>query len=132
VGLPDNWWGWLLMTLGMLGFWGLLIALVVALVRRPGAPDGQQHPGPEELLAERFARGEVDADQTISTPYRPRSSLHAGVGVEEVGAGVGDGELVEEPGAGSDRRLGEVGCRPCRCGARRRASGCWSGPHAQG
>jgi putative membrane protein len=62
-GYPNSWWGWLLMTLGMLGFWGLLIALVVALVRRPGAADGQQHPGPEELLAKRFARGELDADQ---------------------------------------------------------------------
>jgi putative membrane protein len=55
-------WAWLLMTLGMLGFW----ALVVALVRRPGQRD-QQRPGAEEILAERLARGEIDADE-----YRQR------------------------------------------------------------
>ena len=66
-GYPHSWWGWLLMTLGMLGFWGLLIALVVALLRRPDPPNQQRHLSPEELLAEGFARGELDADQ-----YRER------------------------------------------------------------
>lgn len=65
-GYPHSGWGWLLMTLGMLGFWGLLIALVVVLLRRPGPLDRQQ-PSREELLAERFVRGELDADQ-----YRQR------------------------------------------------------------
>lgn len=66
-GYPDSWWGWLLMTIGMLGFWGLLAALVVALLRRPDPPDQRRHPSPEEILAEGFARGEFDADQ-----YRQR------------------------------------------------------------
>jgi putative membrane protein len=66
-GYPHSWWGWLLMTLGMLGFWGLLIALVIALVRRPGSPDQRPHSSPEEILAEGFARGELDADE-----YRKR------------------------------------------------------------
>jgi putative membrane protein len=62
-GYPTSWWGWLLMTLGMLGFWGLLIALMVVLVRRPGSPDQRQRLSPEDVLAERFARGELDVDQ---------------------------------------------------------------------
>ena len=66
-GYPHSWWGWLLMTFGMLGFWGLLIALVIALVRRTGPPDERPHSSPEEILAEGFARGEFDADE-----YRER------------------------------------------------------------
>src|SRR5829696_6176821 len=61
VGLPAQLVGWLLMTFGMLGFWGLLIALVIALVRRTGPPDERPHSSPEEILAEGFARGELDA-----------------------------------------------------------------------
>jgi hypothetical protein len=40
-------------------------------------------------------------------PVQAPIELHAGVGVEEVGPGVGDGELIQEPGAGGDRALGE-------------------------
>jgi putative membrane protein len=64
-------WGWLLMTLGMLGFWAL-----VALLRRPGQPhqqpppDQQPRPGAEEILAQRLARGELDADE-----YRHRLQI---------------------------------------------------------
>ena len=73
-------WGWLLMTLGMLGFWALVAVLALALLRRPGQPNqeprpGQQpRPGPEEILAERLARGEIDADeyrQRLQTSGRP-------------------------------------------------------------
>jgi putative membrane protein len=66
-------WGWLLMTLGMLGFWALVAVLTLALLRRPGPPDHQRQPdqqprpGPEEILAERLARGELDPDE-----YRQR------------------------------------------------------------
>lgn len=67
MGLSEQLVGWLLMTVAMLGFWGLLIALGVALLRRPGPPDQQRHSSPEEILAEGFARGELDADQ-----YRER------------------------------------------------------------
>ena len=35
--------------------------------------------------------------------------LHPGMGVEEVGAGVGDRELIDEAGTGGDRGLGEPG-----------------------
>jgi putative membrane protein len=65
-------WGWLLMTLGMLGFWALVAVLAVALLRRPGPPqqpqpDQQPRPNPEEVLAQRLARGELDPDE-----YRQR------------------------------------------------------------
>lgn len=56
--------GWVGMTLGMLAFWALLIAVVVWLVRdldqrQAGSPSSPR-PGPEQVLAERFARGEID------------------------------------------------------------------------
>jgi putative membrane protein len=66
-------WGWLLMTLGMLGFWALVAVLALALLRRPGhsdqqrQPDQQPRPSAEEILAERLARGEIDQDE-----YRQR------------------------------------------------------------
>ena len=66
-GYQNSWWAWLLMWLTMLGFLGLLAALLVVLLRRSGPPDLGRRPSPEEVLAERFARGELDADE-----YRQR------------------------------------------------------------
>jgi putative membrane protein len=75
-------WGWLLMTFGVLGFWALVAVLAVALLR-PGQlnqpqPNQQPRRGAEEVLAERLARGEIEADeyrqrlQTLKeTPSRP-------------------------------------------------------------
>jgi putative membrane protein len=69
-------WGWLLMTLGLLGFWVLLAVVAVALLRRPGQPDQQRQPdqqpqlNPEEVLAERLARGEIDPEE-----YRQRLQI---------------------------------------------------------
>lgn len=61
---------WVFMGITMVLFWGLIIAGIVALVRYLG---GARHsPGPhptgaparpEEVLAERFARGEIDAEE---------------------------------------------------------------------
>jgi putative membrane protein len=80
-------WGWLLMTLGMLGFWALVAVLALALLRHPGPPDQQRQPaqqprpGAEDILAERLARGEIDPEEyrqrlqtlqeTISRPTPP-------------------------------------------------------------
>jgi putative membrane protein len=72
-GYAMNGWGWLLMTLGMLGFWALVAVVALALLRRPGQPDQQPppdqppRPGAEDILAERLARGELDPEE-----YRQR------------------------------------------------------------
>ncbi len=76
-GMDNNggWW-WLVMALLMVVFWGGIIALAVAFVRRgshptppvqpatppitPGAAPGK--PSAKEILDERFARGEIEAD----------------------------------------------------------------------
>ena len=65
----SNWgWGaWSLMTVGMVAFWALLITSVVLVVRylvTPSAAAGALDPkSAEDLLAERYARGEIDADE---------------------------------------------------------------------
>lgn len=68
-GAGVHWWGWLLGIASMLVFWGLLIWAVVAVAswaRREGSP--RKHGGTaEEILARRFAAGEIDADE-----YRQR------------------------------------------------------------
>ena len=69
-----GWAGWLMMSLVMLVFWGGLIFGGIALWRSAGRSerDHQQpgRPGPEQLLDERFARGELDAEE-----YRSRREL---------------------------------------------------------
>ena len=61
-----GWGGWLMMTIGMAGFWVLLAVLVYALVRG-GPRDGAEGPDALETLHQRFARGEIDAEE-----YRAR------------------------------------------------------------
>jgi putative membrane protein len=75
-----NWgWGaWSLMTVGMVAFWALVITAVVLVVRYLVAPDGAGaaplgRKSAEDLLAERYARGEIDADE-----YRQRVALVSG------------------------------------------------------
>jgi putative membrane protein len=60
-----NWWGWALMSLSMIAFWGLVIWGIVALFRRSG-DSGHERPersDPERILAERFARGEIEEEE---------------------------------------------------------------------
>ena len=59
-------WGWMAMVAGMVIFWGLLVGLTVALVRALNRPPEQLRalrPSPEQILAERFAGGEMDGDE---------------------------------------------------------------------
>ncbi len=64
-------WGYALGIIGMVLFWALLITAVVALIRYLGGGRGHEPPPPpppphataEQMLAERFARGEIDADE---------------------------------------------------------------------
>lgn len=78
-GWHDGWgWGaWLAMALMMLAFWGLLAALVVWVVRSGWHTHTHPAPPPEgakdpalSILDERFARGEIDAEE-----YRARRDL---------------------------------------------------------
>jgi putative membrane protein len=68
-----TWATWLLMTLSMLAFWGLVAWVAVTLVRS-GRPAGSDRAGDaDQILADRFARGEIDEDE-----YRHRQDvLHA-------------------------------------------------------
>ncbi|WP_234543982.1 SHOCT domain-containing protein [Streptomyces shenzhenensis] len=76
-------WGRFGTSLGMIVFCGLIITVLVLLFRalRP-APDGSHHatswteptpPSAEQLLAERFARGEIDEEEY----QRRRQVLHS-------------------------------------------------------
>lgn len=60
-------WGYALMTIGMLAFWGLVIGGVVLLVRKPDRSDSTDFlltpRTSHRILAERFARGEIDEDE---------------------------------------------------------------------
>ncbi len=74
-----GWWGWG-MGIGMVLFWALLIAGIVALiVYTTGDRQGRQIPpattttppaSPEQVLAVRFARGEIN-----ETEYRDRLAV---------------------------------------------------------
>jgi len=55
-----GWAGWTAMTVGMAGFWILIVLLVVAVVR-----SGQSvapRDGAREILDRRLASGEIDVD----------------------------------------------------------------------
>jgi putative membrane protein len=69
-------WGWFAMSVGTILFWAVVITGIVLLVRyinRTGqAPTART---PEQVLAERFARGEID-----ETEYQQRlATLHGQV-----------------------------------------------------
>jgi putative membrane protein len=67
-------WGWAAMSISMLLFWGALVAAGVLLVRTLARPsEGPGRPSPEQLLAERYARGEIDEDE-----YRRRMATLTG------------------------------------------------------
>lgn len=73
-----GWWGWAGMGIGMVLFWALLIAGIVALIVYTTADrPHRQIPStttstssPEQVLATRFARGEID-----ETQYRDRLAV---------------------------------------------------------
>lgn len=72
-------WGFALMALITVALWGALVIAAVALVRSMAGgerrPDtGPQRPTPQEILADRLARGEIDEED-----YRRRlQALSAG------------------------------------------------------
>ena len=69
--------GWIMMTLVMVLFWGgLITAIVLAIRYLTGGGSTQTQSNPrvspraEDLLTERFARGEIDEDE-----FRQRMTL---------------------------------------------------------
>ncbi|WP_325004604.1 SHOCT domain-containing protein [Intrasporangium sp.] len=61
-----GWGNWVVMTLAMVAFWGLVVFAVVALFRDGQRTDDtapRRADSPEEILDERFARGEIDAEE---------------------------------------------------------------------
>ena len=68
----DGWDSWWWMTVMMIVFWGGLIWIAVALTRRGNrtvhpptsamVPPPPTRQAPDEILAERFARGEIESD----------------------------------------------------------------------
>jgi putative membrane protein len=74
----DGWSGdWRWMAIMMIAFWGGIIWIAVTLIRHTNRPQLPQMPGraattparqtPQEILAERLARGEIEPDD-----YRQR------------------------------------------------------------
>lgn len=69
--------GWIGMSLMMILFWGGIIALVVWAIRatrvdRSWSPPRERAPDTDDLLAERFARGDIDEEEFT----RRREVLH--------------------------------------------------------
>ncbi|WP_019926520.1 SHOCT domain-containing protein [Nocardia sp. BMG111209] len=63
-------WGYGLMTIGMVVFWVLVIGGFAALVRYTAGPvpgNGPSHSGPtpQQVLADRYARGEIDDEEYV-------------------------------------------------------------------
>ncbi|GAA4400292.1 SHOCT domain-containing protein [Ornithinibacter aureus] len=68
-----GWGGWLLMTLTTVAFWAVVVFGIVALFRGSGGSgprDGIRDRDARKILDERFARGEIDAEE-----YRSRQSI---------------------------------------------------------
>lgn len=68
-----GWWGYAGMGIGMVLFWALLIFGIVALVRLSTRDENRRlspPPSPEQVLAERFAHGEIS-----ETEYRDRLAV---------------------------------------------------------
>lgn len=64
-----GWGGWIMMTALMVAFWAAVITGIVLLVRY-GLGDGQRSAArplrsAEDMLAERFARGEMTTRNTV-------------------------------------------------------------------
>lgn len=78
-------WGYALGIIGMVLFWAVLVLAIAAAVRYLDRKRRESFPPPpptaEQLLAERFARGAIDADeyrQRLDTLRQAESSAAAG------------------------------------------------------
>lgn len=60
-----GWLGWTLMTVGMVAFWGAVIWAIFAMTRSGRAGGRGVVPHPDEILAGRFARGEMSTEEYV-------------------------------------------------------------------
>ncbi len=75
-GYGPGWGGWIVMTVMMLGFWALLVFGGLAIwksARREDNRSPDARADAERLLDERFARGEIEAED-----YKARRELLRG------------------------------------------------------
>ncbi len=66
MGFGMGWGMWVLMVVGVIGFWLLVAYLVRTVIQgRPGTqtPPDSTRPEPLRLLDERLARGEIDLEE---------------------------------------------------------------------
>lgn len=77
-----QWWGWLLMSLGMVFCWGLVIWTIwyFATSVTRGSQLHQRPPDARRILDERLARGEIDTEE-----YRRLRELMGGGEVRSEG-----------------------------------------------
>ena len=57
-----GWGGWVVGGLMMVAFWAIVFWAIVSVVRRPGDTTPAARTA-RDILAERFARGEIDAEE---------------------------------------------------------------------
>lgn len=72
-----GWWGFAGVGIGMILFWSLIIVGIIVLIRFTAAPKigpTAHPPTPEQVLADRFARGEI----SDTTEYRDRLTVLRG------------------------------------------------------
>lgn len=60
-----GWLGWMLMSVGMIAFWGLIAWAIVAFIRAGLTSDKAAATRPDEVLASRFARGEISTEEYV-------------------------------------------------------------------
>jgi putative membrane protein len=76
-----NGWGYGLMGVSMVLFWALVVLAIVALVRYVGGHDRQPsgtrpvHRTPEQILAERFAHGDIGDEEFLQRAKTLRRHL---------------------------------------------------------
>lgn len=76
-GSGTNGWGYALMAISMIAFWGLVVAAVFYLI--PSSRASSDRPTPKQILAERFARGEITEEEFrrhLDTVHFDPPSLH--------------------------------------------------------
>ncbi|KGN41632.1 SHOCT domain-containing protein [Knoellia aerolata] len=72
-----GWTGWLVMALTAVAFWALVVVAVVALFRDSRPESRQAKAGSDEarrILDQRFARGEIDANEYQARQIMLRSA----------------------------------------------------------